>query len=134
VDPWGFLRSSSDDPGRFFSPLSELTPEPTAESWVDMMRAKTVASKLLALAPGHLPPSASRGIKHSPPPHSPSPPLPMSPPPRVRTQDADLLPDWQDWIATRRLAAGRDPSLQTMTKGDLVAFNKAAPPPSPPSA
>jgi len=74
--------------------------------------------------PGPSRPPSVLGVKHSPPPASPSPPssppiIPSSSPPRIGTSGTQLPQDWRDWIASRRLAAGRKTKTFRVTTEDV---------------
>jgi len=76
--------------------------------------------------PGPSRPPSVLGVRHSPPPDSPSPPssppvpLPSSPPPRIGTSGTRLPQDWRDWIAERWHIAGRKGTFRATTD-DLAA-------------
>jgi len=74
--------------------------------------------------PGSPRPPSVLGVKRSPPPASPSPPssppvTPSSPPPRIGTSGNRIPQDWRDWIASRRLAAGRKAKTFRVTTEDV---------------
>jgi len=74
--------------------------------------------------PGSPRPPSVLGVKRSPPPASPSPPstppvIPSSPPPHIGTSGNWIPQDWQDWIASRRLAAGRKMKTFHVTTEDV---------------
>jgi len=76
------------------------------------------------LRPGPSCPPSVLGVKRSPPPASPSPPpsppiIPSSPPPRIGTSGARIPQDWQDWIASCRLAAGCKTKTFHVTSEDV---------------
>ena len=79
------------------------------------------------LRPGPSRPPSVLGVRHSPPPDSPSPPssppvpLPSSPPPRIGTSGTWLPQDWRDWIAKCQHLAGRKGKSFWATTDDLAA-------------